>query len=629
MTRSARPLSCAAVSLIAAVATLATGCAGGGGGGGGGARTGGGATSPGATGSGGSGGPSGPATSDFTAPSVVIVDPARAAYLTQAQVVVHGNVTDQGGSGVQSLSVNGRATTFAANGDWQASLTLDPGVNTIVAQAVDYAGNVGKTVVSVMYGDYHLATDDVPASAGTRVSEDTLNRIAPDIAQQVATSGIVQQKLTAGPLYNGSTSVFGVTVASATVDVLSASFDIPQIHFDTVPGGANALVHIPNLSVTARAHGTAAGIPYSVTGTIGASDAVIDTGLDIALGAAGNYVIASRYATVTLNGFTFGINGIPSILTSIVTTWVKSEAESRLADAVKAQLPSALASALASLAQPISRTWNGRTVTFRLTPDGLGFDDQGFTVGFKGNVTAARQPYVPVVPGSVFLPPPAGTLPALNTGAGFLATINENAMNRALFASWQAGFWNITVDQRFLSQFGTSLPFSLSGQLVAAFFPAIGAMLGNATVLPISLEFIPLMQPVLKVAGSPSLLTLQLGELHMKLYLDFGTGAPFEVLEVALHLEAATDVQVVNNAFVFSIGSTTRFEAELVKSAIPLNGVDVGRFLTFLVPPAIQVATQSIAPVPIPTFQGHQVANVRLYRDGYQGEFTTVSGDVQ
>jgi hypothetical protein len=480
-----------------------------------------------------------------------------------------------------------------------------------------------------MFGDYSPATDDIPTAAGTRLREDTLNKLAPAIVGALVSSGVIQQKISSGPLYQGSVSAFGVTIASAEIDVTSITFNTPTLTFDCVPGGANAVMHVPDLVIDAHVFGTAAGIGYDFNGTVSAKDAEIDTGLDIALGAGGTYAITSRYANVALNGFSWGLSGIPSVLTNIAQSAVQGAIQDQLKNVVQNDLPGALAGALGGLAQPISRTWNGRTVTLDETAEYIAFDDQGFTVSFLANVTAPQSPSAPQVPGSLFLPPPAGQLPTLSNGSGFFATINENAMNRALYSSWQAGFWNITIDDQFLGQFGTSLPFQLNAQLVASFFPQVAGMItpGTAT-LPIALELDPLMQPVVRVTGQPDLLQLQLGEMHMTVEMDFG-GGPVPIMTVALHMLAPVDLGVVNGAFVFAIGANVQFQAELLSTAVPLGGLDVGRFLTFLVPPAIQVATQSIAPIPVPTLQGLSLINMSIAQDGLKGEFATISGDVQ
>ncbi len=316
--------------LLAAALALALGLAGAAGCGGGDGRGSGGAGAGSSSSASGAG-----VLGDFDPPEVTIVDPPRGAYLSTDRALVRGRALDAG-SGIVTLDVNGIAVTPSASGDWQVSLPLSRGVNTIVARALDRAGNAGAASVSVIYGDFRLATEPIFGAAASRVREPALNALAPAVAQAVAASGAIQRRLTSAPLYDGSVQIFGVTVASARVDVLSVSFDAPAIGFDAVPGGVLVAVRVPNLRLWARAHGTAAGISYAATGW-----------------------------------FDFGIKGIPAALTNIVESAVEREAEDRLASAIAAELLRELARALAGLGQPIPRTWNGRTVTFRARPTPL------------------------------------------------------------------------------------------------------------------------------------------------------------------------------------------------------------------------------------------------------------------
>jgi hypothetical protein len=608
---------------------LAVGC---GGGGGGGSHVSSSSGSSGAS-SGGSGGATKSGStgqaSGTTPPTVAITDPPRAAYLTSSPITVKGTAVATSAA-VATVTVNGMPVTLSPSGDWQATVTLRTGCNTISAIATDAAGNQAQTSESVMYGTYELATSEIPTAAGSRVSQATLNKIAPSIAQAIYANSSITQQLTSQPLYNGSINVFGASAASANVTVQSVSFGLPTIAFTCKPSAIEIAVHVPNLVVNANAQGTAAFIPYNVSGDIASTDAALDATLDITLSAQGAYQVTVPTATVTLNGFSWGINGIPSFITSLVQYYVQVAIQNAVASALQKDLPPAIANALSGLAQPISRTWLGHTVTLDLAPETLAFDAAGLTVGFHANTTAAKNPAVPTVPGSVFLPPPAGQLPALGNAAGVYATLNENLLNRAAFTTWQAGFWNLTINQQFISQFNSNVSLALNANLIAQFFPQLAGMLqGSGGNLPVSVEIAPQMQPVILVVGQPNLFDLQLGEVLLNVFIDFGSG-PTQVFGFDLQVDANLDIAVVNgNAVQLQIGPNPTVEADLVQSLVPLTGIDLGRFLAFFVPSALQLVSQSIQPVPIPTFQGYSLINVQIKEDGSQGEFVTISGDVQ
>jgi hypothetical protein len=613
---------------LAALAALPA-CSGGGGGGGSIGST----ASPTTSGQGGGGigpGPGSP-SADFDAPSVAITAPARGSYFSGSAVVrVEGTANDGQGSGIAAFSINNVPTPLDAQRRFSVDLTLDEGVTIIVARAADFAGNVGQASVSVIFcPDYRNATDDIPGAVGARISEAAVNAAAPAMVQSILASGAITQSLTGSPLYRGDVRdpFFGACIASAEVRVLSMTFGTPTILFDAVPGGFDADVRIPSFRIDANAR-SYCGIGYSVTGNVSATEVQVRLGLDVSI-QNGQFVVATRSGSVAMNGFQWGIHNIPAAITNIAHSTVKREIEKRLSDVVQNQVPSELQQALQGIARPISRSFNGKTVTFRAVPEALGFDGLGFQVDFSSNVTAARDPRVPLVPGSFFRSAPAGAIPVFQPGPGFVATANENLMNRALFTSWQAGFWTIQLDTQFFQQFGLSLPVQLDANLIAAFFPPLRGMVTPGSQIPVAIRLDPKIQPLVEMTGTPDLARLSLGEMHMTVLMDFGAGYQ-PLLTMAVHVRAGANATFQGSAVRFAITQNVEFQADEISAAIPLSGIDVERFLTFLVPPAVQVATQSMAPIPIPSIGGGvQLTNLNLYRDGARGEFLSVSGDVR
>ena len=99
---------------------------------------------------------------DLLPPVVKISSPSTGLITTQRQIVVKGFSFDPepGASGVQQVQirVNGEISGGAAKGisDWETIAYLVPGLNTIQAQAVDFAGNrslVSKVLVSYVVAD--------------------------------------------------------------------------------------------------------------------------------------------------------------------------------------------------------------------------------------------------------------------------------------------------------------------------------------------------------------------------------------------------------------------------------------------------------------------------------------------
>jgi hypothetical protein len=272
---------------------------------------------------------------------------------------------------------------------------------------------------------------------------------------------------------------------------------------------------------------------------------------------------------------------------------------------------------------------NGRTVTLALRPTALTVDDLGVTVAFDGNVTGAKDPSTPAAPGSVFHPEGTQGIPTYASAPGFYVSLNDNAINRALFASWQAGFFNLTIDEAFLQQFNARLPFQLNSNLITAFFPQLPGQIPPGNPIPLALRFTPQLPPVVRVGRAPDLLTLGLGELHLAVQLDFGSGYQ-DVLTLAFHVQMGVDVMITDDRLTFTVLPSQRVQGDVIDPApAPLREVDVERFLRFVVPPAIQLAASSIRPIPLPPLQGLTLLDLRIYADGQQQEFVTVEGNVR
>jgi RHS repeat-associated protein len=88
---------------------------------------------------------------DTTAPTLSIVSPANNAETTNSTTTVSGTVTDTGTnpSGVASVTVNGQTATINGSSWTIANIALTLGTNTIIANAIDNAGNSSNQQITV------------------------------------------------------------------------------------------------------------------------------------------------------------------------------------------------------------------------------------------------------------------------------------------------------------------------------------------------------------------------------------------------------------------------------------------------------------------------------------------------
>jgi hypothetical protein len=265
-------------------------------------------------------------------------------------------------------------------------------------------------------------------------------------------------------------------------------------------------------------------------------------------------------------------------------------------------------------------------VTFTYTPTTLTFDPDGGTFILKANVSIPKDPSTPSSPGSFCTP---GTMPRFGTTPGFLASLNDDFLNRGFHAAWQGGLLSVTVDQKLLSTYGITLPFNLNAGLLALFFPSLNSVIsttGGANS-PMIMKIFPNMQPLCRVVGKPELLELSAGELMLEIYVDLGNG-PQKVMAVAIHLQVEASVVSVNDRLLFRVAPTPAVASDVVEMPlVPLNNYAVETFINFIVPPVLPILANSYKGFPLPSGPV-SLTNLKFYQDG-SGDFLTISGDLK
>jgi hypothetical protein len=162
--------------------------------------------------------------------------------------------------------------------------------------------------------------------------------------------------------------------------------------------------------------------------------------------------------------------------------------------------------------------------------------------------------------------------------------------------------------------------------------PGLSGFVPTGQNIPVALKTELRCQPILLPDSSgASLARLALPELHLTLLMDVGFGYQ-PIWTFAVHAETGIDLQVVNGAQVgIDLGQGTVFEAELLASALPPNGMDLGQFLSFIVPNAVAVVGRSVGPFTVAPL-GQQnllfLQSPSVHLDGARDEYLVVEGDL-
>jgi len=506
--------------------------------------------------------PAGFQGADTTPPSFTIESPARGEFVSgDPHVVVRGKADDTG-SGVKSVEVNGQPATLSGS-DWTAKLPLRFGTNTFTLRVVDNAGNEAHTSWSVLYSPSYLpASELVPDAIAVALGPAALGGLADRIARLVELPGMKHGK--------------------------------PELSLGLTQGGLDMLLTIHKISAGAP-------LEFRATSAIVKATVAIDP-----------KPLATRIERleVTLAGYGSRA-GTP-----------QKVAEASVAEGALTALPGAIEGGLAAVLNPRP---TGGGADAETLPRARDVAPSAIRESGDANVTRTPSPTAPPTPGSVLRQAPNSTPPAFPPPVDLAVALREDFLNRALHAAWQAGFWNLTIDQAFLDSESITLPFQLDASFLVPFFPALAALNPGGGPMPVAFELDAKLPPVVEVTGAPSLLAPSVGELHVAIRVDPGGGYQ-DVLTLVLHAEMGTDVTIAGGRLRIDPGEPTRVSVDLLANPLGLSLPDVDRFIQSGIPQLVVLATLLIPAMPLPPLPHGLPPQRRLdfRQDGAAGDYVTI-----
>jgi formylglycine-generating enzyme len=274
---------------------------------------------------------------DTTAPAVAITFPANNATVTSPSLTVTGTASDSGlgNNGVSSVTVNGvSASNGTASGAntayWSATISLNPGVNTITAVAKDTFNNSGQQQITVTYNPPDTTAPAVaitfPANNATVTSPSlTVTGTASDSG--LGNSGVSSVTVNGVSASNGTASGANTAYWSATISLNPGVNTITAVARDTFNNAGQQQITVtynpPDTTAPAVAinfpanNATVTSASLTVTGTASDSglgnngvSSVTVNGVSASSGTASGANTAYWSATITLNP---GVNTITAV----------------------------------------------------------------------------------------------------------------------------------------------------------------------------------------------------------------------------------------------------------------------------------------------------------------------------
>jgi RHS repeat-associated protein len=227
---------------------------------------------------------------DKTPPTISITSPANGAMFTTSSAAVTGSVSDAL-SGVSAVTCDGAPATVQS-GAFSCSVTLNPGSNTITAQATDVAGNSSSATESVTFSNAPppVITSFSPTSAAVGIQV-TL------AGSNFTASGTATPQVTLGQQGGGSIAAPIVSFTATSISfIIPAGAASGQI---TVTVGNQSVVSAASLSVVASSS-------FSLSASPSTANVQQGTSVSISVGLSSSNGF-SQLADLSLTGLPTGV----------------------------------------------------------------------------------------------------------------------------------------------------------------------------------------------------------------------------------------------------------------------------------------------------------------------------------
>jgi hypothetical protein len=377
--------------------------------------------------------------------------------------------------------------------------------------------------------------------------------------------------MAANPIYNDGGCL------GAVVNITSVS--VGNIGVGLVPktGLLATDVTIDNIVVKASAKWRVACLGSTATITLKATKAKIHGDLGARV-ASGKLATSLPATSVTFEGFSFDIGGVPSQLESLVKGKVSDYVEGMLAGQIKSKVPPIADKAIAGLvAKPVTTSLLGKDTTITVAPSTVKITPEELTVGLATTVRVAGGE------GGTFLTTDVDFASAsMAAPHGLGVALDDDIVNQLFAGLWSAD----TYDQ----------------SVAIDSIPALGALLDDdARTMSIALSLPP------TVSTDTGELVLAIGDLMVTMKDE--TGADVQSVAISLTTTLSAEPSQAGHVLL-TVGTPTVHAQVLGNSAAvekPLTDEQVEALITGVWGLVGSKADDALGKLPMPTIAGIQL----------------------
>jgi hypothetical protein len=500
-----------------------------------------------------------------TAPTLVITAPARGTTIDGSNVMVTGTTN------APTVTINSAGVQVGTDGSFSALVPVAPGITFIETHAIDEAGSDLRDVRAVLAGDLATSDGSQQATIAAEATPAALTTIGDAIATDAKGVDYTTAAQALNPVYN-NTGCLG-----AVLDITSITLSNIGVALAPKANALAADVNIDNIVVKLHADYKVACIGGSATITVSASAAHISGDLGASI-TGGKIATTLPSATVTFDGFSLDLSGIPSELTNLFDGVVQPAVQNALASMIESKVPPIANAKLAGLvAKGFTASLLGKSTTFTVTPTKTSIAASGLYVelGATSLVTGGA--------GGMYLSAPQPASPSLmsqTTGLGI--AVECDLVNSLLAGLWAAGAFDTTVPVSDLS-------------IASALLDP------NATQLALSMSL-----PPTATSDGNGNLQLAIGDAMISVEDANGT----QLQQLALSLQTAVSAASQSGALALTLGQPTLYATVLEQAsdgARPLTDSEIETLVGGVWSIVGTQASSALAKLPLPAIAGVQL----------------------
>ena len=528
----------------------------------------------------------GPILIDSSGPLLAVATPTRGFWTEDISTTVSGTVIEEYSS-LNTLLVDGLVVQPDASGNFSTSIDLDDGITVVETEAIDSDSNISNDSRAVLSGNFEPKDEGIEDAIQVYLGSNGINALEDNLEAVVGNTN-VSALLPSNPLVE--TNQLGCSI---DVNVYNVSYGNIDLDIDPQSNGyIKVTLTLPNIDLDLDVPTTKTtpwwvpGYCPDISGNVSVNSVTAEITLDpyVSNNQVYTTIVSSNSSVneldVTLNNWLF--NFIAGFFEGTFADLLEDEVSNTLTT----EIPGLLNDFLQSLELSTSFDLMGSTFTLSAYPSSIFADNHGLGFGLETNVLADTWALNDTGLGSFA---EGYASPTFASNSGFNLALSTDVINQLLYQVWGSGFISQELS---LSDLG------VSSNDIQVLFP-------NSSDLRITIE--PMLPPIVTFDSTPSSLDFEMGELYLAVHNgDYSAGDIR--LEIYTHIFAPVDMSVNSTAIMATVGEPISY----FDVVYPLEGArGTETLLDAVIPMLLPNFTDAISEIPIPSFAGVTLSNLR------------------